>query len=49
MVSNLVFVQNCIANSGHEHHRDQKRNDYIVAHIDPSTEYRSMESCGGEE
>lgn len=31
--SNLVLVKNSIADAGHEHHRDQERNECIVCHL----------------
>lgn len=31
--ANLELVQDCIANPGHEHHRDQKRDEEFIRHF----------------
>jgi hypothetical protein len=33
--TNLVLVENGVAHSGHEHHRDQEWNEGIVCHLVP--------------
>jgi hypothetical protein len=33
--TNLILVENGVAHSGHEHHRDQEGNEGIVCHLVP--------------
>lgn len=44
--SNLVLVKDSIADAGHEHHRDQERNESIDCHFQGFVRYMVLRDVG---